>query len=84
MPMDLKENIVKSMLMTVKIMTVKIILHVSMGLTTTHAFARPSTQVGRMGNGRLSVCASEHVRGTLLHVFSKLLYWVIAGRCLRN
>lgn len=43
--MDLKENIVKSMLMTVKIMTVKIILRASMGLITTHAFAHLSTQL---------------------------------------
>lgn len=43
-PMDLKEKIVKSMLMTVKIMTVKITLRVSMELITTHAFVRLSTQ----------------------------------------
>lgn len=43
--MDLKEKIVKSMLMTAKIMTVKITLRVSMELITTRAFAHLSTQV---------------------------------------
>lgn len=42
--MDLKEKIVKSMSMTVKIMIVKIILRVLMELITTHAFAHLSTQ----------------------------------------
>lgn len=42
--MDLKEKIVRSMLMIVKIMTVKIIPHVSMELITTHVFAHLNTQ----------------------------------------
>lgn len=42
--MDLKEKIVKSMLTTVKIMTVKITLHVWMELITTRAFVHLSTQ----------------------------------------
>lgn len=58
MLMDLKEKIVKSMLMTVKIMTVKITLHASMELITTHAFAHLSTQVGRLGNAIPSICVS--------------------------
>lgn len=41
--MDLKEKIVKSMLMTVKITIVKITLRASMELTTTRAFAHLST-----------------------------------------
>lgn len=43
--MALKEKIVKSMLMIVKTMTVKIILLASMELITTHAFAHLSIQV---------------------------------------
>lgn len=42
--MDLKEKIVKSILMTVKIMTVKTILRALMELITTRAFAHLSTQ----------------------------------------
>lgn len=81
MLMGLKENTVKSILMTVKIMTVKIILLVLMGLTTTHAFAHLSTQVG---NAQPSVHVSECIMGILLHVFSKPLHNSITGRCLGN
>lgn len=56
--MDLKEKIVKSMLMTAKIMTVKITLRVSMELITTRAFAHLSTQVGSLGNAVPSICVS--------------------------
>lgn len=56
--MDLKEKIVKSMLMTVKIMTVKIILRASMELITTPAFAHLSTQVRRIGNAAPSISVS--------------------------
>lgn len=53
--MDLKENTVKSILMTVKIMTVKIILLVWMGLITTHAFAHLSTQASCVRRSWISV-----------------------------
>jgi hypothetical protein len=43
--MGLKEKTVKSILMIVKIMIVKIILHALMELTTTHVFAHRNTQV---------------------------------------
>lgn len=53
--MDLKEKIVKSMSMTVKIMIVKIILRALMELITTHAFAHLSTQVGRVESPMSSI-----------------------------
>lgn len=83
MLMDLKEKIVKSILMTVKIMTVKTILRALMELITTRAFAHLSTQVGRIGNALL-VYVSENIRETPLHMFSKLLFYSITGRSLGN
>lgn len=53
--MGLKEKTVKLILMIVKIMTVKIILHVLMELTTIHAFAHQNTQVWRIENVMSSI-----------------------------
>lgn len=77
--MDLKEKIVKSMSMTVKTMTVKIILPVLMESITTRAFAHLSTQVGRIENALPSICVSESI--ILLHMFSKPLYYLKTDRC---
>lgn len=81
--MDLKEKIAKSMLMTVKIMTVKITLHVSMELITTHVFAHLSTQVGK-GKLLCHLSAFESATGAMLHVCSKPLYYLITDSCFGN
>lgn len=81
--MDLKEKIVKSTLMTVKIMTVKITLHVSMELITTHVFAHLSTQVGK-GKLLCHQSAFESATGAMLHVCSKPLYYSITDSCFGN
>lgn len=66
-----EEKIAKSTLMTVKIMTVKITLHVSMELITTHVFAL-STQVGK-GKLLCHQSAFESATGAMLHVCNEAI-----------